>query len=248
VKQGRIDEARTVLKMTGEPDYEQELRDIVESIDAEHGHSDESLFSWKYRLPIFLAVSIGMFNQLSGINAILYYLNDIFAKAGFSKVSGDIQAVAVGATNLVFTMLAMSIIDQVGRRTLLLIGSVGTAACLGGVSWIFFVKHSENLLVWLLIGYIGFFGFSQGAVIWVYISEVFPNRVRAKGQSLGSFSHWFMNALISGIFPALAASSGGAPFVFFSAMMVLQFFVVWFAYPETKGQTLEQMQRTLGIA
>jgi sugar transport protein len=100
----------------------------------------------------------------------------------------------------------------------------------------------------LLIGYIAFFAFSQGAVIWVFISEVFPNRVRAKGQSLGSFSHWFMNALISGIFPLLAASSGGYPFVFFSLMMGLQFFVVLFVYPETKGVTLEQMQKKLGIA
>ena len=113
--------------MTGEENYEQELQEIIQSIDAEHGHGNEPLFSWKYRLPIFLAVSIGMFNQLSGINAILYYLNDIFAKAGFSKVSGDLQAVAIGGTNLLFTMLAMSIIDKVGRKTLLLIGSVGTA-------------------------------------------------------------------------------------------------------------------------
>lgn len=248
VKQRRIDEARNVLRMTGEPAYESELRDIVESIDADHGRANEPLFSAKYKFPIFLAVSIGMFNQLSGINAILYYLNDIFEKAGFSKVSGDLQAVAIGATNLMFTMLAMSIIDRVGRRTLLLIGSVGTALCLAGVAWIFMRREHENLLVWLLVGYIAFFAFSQGAVIWVYISEVFPNRVRAQGQSLGSFSHWFMNALISGIFPLLAASSGGAPFAFFAAMMVLQFVVVYFAYPETKGVSLEQMQRTMGIA
>ena len=144
--------------------------------------------------PIFLAVSIGMFNQLSGINAILYYLNDIFDHAGFSKVSGNLQAVAIGATNLLFTMIAMSVIDRLGRKTLLLVGSVGTALCLAGVSIIFFTGQHQNLLVWLLVGYIAFFAFSQGAVIWVYLSEVFPNSVRAKGQSLGSFSHWFMNA------------------------------------------------------
>jgi sugar porter (SP) family MFS transporter len=247
VKKQRIAEARDVLRLTGEPDYEQELQDIIVSIDAEHVAND-SLFSWKYRFPIFLAVSIGMFNQLSGINAILYYLNDIFAYASFNKVSSDLQAVAIGGTNLLFTMLAMSVIDRIGRKTLLLIGSVGTAVCLGGVAAVFLTHSHQNLLVWLLIGYIAFFGFSQGAVIWVFISEVFPNRVRAKGQSLGSFSHWFMNALISGIFPLLAASSGGYPFVFFSAMMVLQFFVVLFVYPETKGVTLEQMQKKLGIA
>jgi sugar porter (SP) family MFS transporter len=247
VKKQRINEARDVLRMTGEENYEQELQNIIASIDAEHSASD-SLFSWKYRLPIFLAVTIGMFNQLSGINAILYYLNDIFAFAGFSKVSSDLQAVAIGGTNLVFTMLAMSVIDKLGRKTLLLVGSVGTAACLGGVASIFLAQRHQNLLVWFLMGFIAFFAFSQGAVIWVYLSEVFPNRVRAAGQSLGSFSHWFMNALISGVFPLLAQKSGGYPFIFFSAMMVLQFFVVLFLYPETKGVSLEEMQKKLGIA
>ncbi len=246
VKKQRIAEARDVLRLTGEEDYEEELHEIIVSIDAEHVTSD-SLFSWKYRLPIFLAVSIGMFNQLSGINAILYYLNDIFAYAGFNKVSSDLQAVAIGGTNLLFTILAMSVIDRIGRKTLLLVGSLGTAGCLGGVAAVFLTNSNQNFLVWLLIGYIAFFAFSQGAVIWVFISEVFPNRVRAKGQSLGSFSHWFMNALISGIFPLLAVSSGGYPFVFFSLMMVLQFFVVLFVYPETKGVSLEQMQKKLGI-
>jgi len=247
VKKGRIDEAREVLRRIGEEHYEQELNDIVESIDAEHVHSD-ALFTARYRVPILLAISIGMFNQLSGINAILYYLNAIFEHTGFSKVSGDLQAVAIGATNLLFTMLAMSMIDRVGRKTLLLIGSVGTALCLAGVAAIFLMGRHENLLVWMLVGYIAFFAFSQGAVIWVYISEVFPNRVRAKGQSLGSFSHWIMNALISWTFPLMAASSGGYPFVFFSAMMVLQFFVVLSFYPETKGISLEEMQKKLHIA
>jgi sugar porter (SP) family MFS transporter len=248
VKKGRTDEARSVLQTIGEENYEQELQEIVESIHFEQGGTAETLFSRKYLFPIFLAVSIGMFNQLSGINAILYYLNDIFAHAGFSKISGDLQAVAVGATNLLFTMLAMSIIDRVGRKTLLLIGSVGTALCLAGVAAIFLSGAHQRLLLWLLIGYIAFFAFSQGAVIWVYIGEVFPNAVRAKGQSLGSFSHWFMNALISGIFPRMAASSGGYPFVFFSVMMVLQFFVVLLVYPETKGVSLEDMEKKLGIA
>jgi len=247
VKKGRLDEARSVLQQTGEANPEQDLREIVESIEQERRETAERLFSRKHALPIFLAVSIGMFNQLSGINAILYYLNDIFAHAGFSKVSGNIQAVAVGATNLLFTMIAMSVIDRLGRKTLLLVGSVGTAACLAGVSRIFFTGRHESLLVWLLIGYIAFFAFSQGAVIWVYLAEVFPNSVRAKGQSLGSFSHWFMNALISGTFPLMAASSGAYPFVFFALMMVVQFFVVLFVYPETKGVTLEAMQKKMGI-
>jgi SP family arabinose:H+ symporter-like MFS transporter len=248
VKKRRVSEARDVLRLTGEPNFEEELQDIVTSIDAEHGHGDEALFSRKYRIPIYLAISIGAFNQLSGINAVLYYLNDIFRDAGFSQVSGDLQAVAVGATNLLFTMIAMSVIDRIGRKTLLLAGSVGTALCLAGVAVIFASGSHENLLVWLLVGFIASFAFSQGAVIWVYLSEVFPNRVRANGQSLGSFTHWFMNALISGLFPLVAKASKPAPFAFFAGMMVLQFFVVMLTYPETKGVTLEEMQKKMGIA
>jgi SP family arabinose:H+ symporter-like MFS transporter len=247
-QKSRLDEARQTLRAVGEEDVEGELAEIVRSIDVEHGHGSEPLFQAKYRTPIFLAVSIGMFNQLSGINAILYYLNDIFAQAGFSRVSGDIQAVLIGATNLAAVLIAMSIIDRVGRKTLLLIGSVGCTLALAGVGAIFLTSSHGELLVWLLVGFIAFFSFSQGAVIWVYLSEVFPTRVRAKGQSLGSFTHWFMNALISFIFPVVAAKSKGAPFVFFAAMMALQFVVVFVSYPETSGVTLEQMQKKLGIA
>jgi SP family arabinose:H+ symporter-like MFS transporter len=247
VKKQRLDEAREVLRLTGEKDYERDLREIVASIDAEHGLADEPLFSRKYSLPIFLAVSIGFFNQLSGINAILYYLNDIFAFAGFSQLSGDLQAVVVGFTNLIFTVIAMSVIDRMGRKKLLLIGAVGTAACLAGVAAIFATNRHQNLLVWLLVGFIASFAFSQGSVIWVYLSEVFPNRVRAKGQSLGSLSHWLMNAAISFAFPTLTAWSKSIPFAFFAAMMVLQFFVVLFVYPETSGVTLEEMQKRLGV-
>jgi MFS family permease len=145
-------------------------------------------------------------------------------------------------------MLAMSVIDRIGRKTLLLIGSVGLTISLSGVTVIFAMHSHQELLVWLLVGFIASFAFSQGAVIWVYLSEVFPNRVRAKGQSLGSFTHWVMNAAISGAFPLVAAKSGAAPFGFFAAMMALQFFVVLFTYPETKGVTLEQMQKKMGIA
>ncbi len=247
-RQGRLEEAGEVLRGTGDPNYQADLAEIAESLNAAHGLANEPLFSRKYRFPVFLAVSLAMFNQLSGINAILYYLNDIFEKAGFTKVSGDLQAVAVGATNLLFTIVAMSLIDRLGRKTLLLIGSVGTAVALAGVAAIFLAGAHQELLVWCLVAFIGFFAFSQGAVIWVYLSEVFPTRVRAKGQSLGSFTHWIMNALISGIFPVLAASSGGIPFVFFAVMMVVQFFVVLTFFPETKGHTLEEMQKKLGIA
>lgn len=248
VKTGRLEEARSVLQKIGEENFNQEVQDIADSIHLERNQPQEPLFSKKYAFPIFLAVSIGMFNQLAGINAILYYLNDIFAFAGYSKVSGNLQAVAIGATNLLFTVIAMSVIDKIGRKTLLLIGAAGTAVCLAGVAAIFFTRHNQSHLLLILVAYIAFFAFSQGAVIWVYLAEVFPNAVRAKGQSLGSFSHWFMNGAISLVFPILAASSGAYPFVFFAAMTVLQFFVVLFFYPETKGITLEDMQKKLGIA
>ena len=247
VTQNRVDEARSVLQSMGAENPEAELREIVDSIHLEHLQTSEPLFAWKYRFPIFLAISIGMFNQLSGINAILYYLNPIFAAAGFSKISGDLQAVAVGGMNLAATLFAMTLIDKLGRKTLLLIGSVGTAACLAGVAWVFFTQSHQSYLLWLLVAYIAFFAVSQGAVIWVYIGEVFPNRVRAKGQGLGSSAHWIMNAIIAYTFPQFAKSSGAYPFVLFAAMMVVQFFVVLSFYPETKGVTLEQMQHRLGI-
>lgn len=247
VTQNRIDEARSVLEMMGNPDSEAELREIIDSIHLERSQRSEPLFSRKYARPIFLAITIGMFNQLSGINAILYYLNFIFSAAGFSKTSGELQAVAVGGMNLLATLLGMSVIDKLGRKALLLIGSVGTAVCLGGVAAVFATHSHQAMLVWLLMAYITFFAISQGAVIWVYISEVFPTRVRSKGQSVGSSSHWIMNAIIAFTFPLFAESSGAYPFMFFCAMMVLQFFVVLFFYPETKGVTLEQLQHKLGI-
>ena len=245
IKMRLIDEARSVLNLTGEEFVEKEIAEILESIESEKKKGKELLFSKKFKYPIFLAVSIAMFNQLSGINGLLYYLNDIFAQAGFSKVSGDLQSVAIGATNLLFTMLAMSIIDKVGRKLLLLIGSIGTAVSLAGVAFIFFTNSHQNLLLWLLVSYIAFFGFSQGAVIWVYISEVFPNSVRSKGQALGSFTHWIMAAIVSWTFPVMAEKSGGYPFLFFAAMMLLQFFVVKFMYVETKGKSLEALQKEI---
>ena len=247
VQKGRTPEARAVLQLIGEENVETELQSMITARDVEQAHGQESLFTREHRLPIFLAISIGMFNQLSGINAILYYLSDIFAKAGFSKVSGDLQSVAIGATNLLFTMVAMTLIDKIGRKTLLLVGSVGTAACLAGVAAVFFSGSNENLLVWLLVGFIAFFSFSQGAVIWVYISEVFPTQVRAKGQSLGSMSHWVTAAIVSYAFPVLAERSKGGPFVFFAAMMAVQFAVVLTIYPETKGVKLEDMQSRMAI-
>jgi sugar porter (SP) family MFS transporter len=245
VSKSRIDEAMAVLKLMGDPDPEAELADIKQALMESHAVANEPVFQWKYRYPLFLAITIGAFNQLAGINAILYYLNNIFASAGFSQMSGDLQAIAIGATNLVFTLLGMTLIDRLGRKTLLLIGAAGCAACLSGVAYVFLTQSHQAALLWLLVVYIAFFAVSQGAVIWVYIGEVFPNVVRNKGQSVGNSSHWIMNATIALIFPILAAKSGGAPFVFFAVMTVVQFVVVLLFYPETKGQTLEALQRRL---
>jgi sugar porter (SP) family MFS transporter len=242
----RIDEALAVLKSMGEEDPEGELADIRSALAQEHAIAHEPVFRWKYRYPLFLAISLGAFNQLAGINAILYYLNNIFAAAGFSQISSDQQAIAIGATNFTFTLVGMSLIDKLGRKTLLLIGAVGCSACLAGVSWVFYTQSHQSALLGILVTYIAFFSISQGAVIWVYLGEVFPTSVRSKGQGVGSASHWFMNAAIALLFPVVVHSfHTQTPFAFFAVMTVVQFVVVLFFYPETKGQTLEALQRRL---
>jgi sugar porter (SP) family MFS transporter len=242
VTQNRIEEARQVLQLIGSPDTDAELAEIVQSVHLDRSQKREVIFQKKYAFPIFLAIATGTFNQLAGINAILYYLNSIFASAGFSQMSSSGQAVIIGLTNLMATLFAMTIIDKVGRKKLLLIGSVGTMICLAGVGWLFDVHNESALLLWLLVGYIVFFAISQGAVIWVYISEIFPNKVRAKGQSLGASANWITNALIAWFFPLVAAWSDAVPFYAFAAMMALQFILVLWLWPETKGKTLEQIQ------
>jgi sugar porter (SP) family MFS transporter len=242
----QIDEALAVLKMMGEPDPQAELDHIRVALDQEHASAHEPVFRWKYRYPLFLAISIGAFNQLAGINAILYYLNNIFAAAGFSQISSDQQAIVIGATNLLFTIVGMSLIDKLGRKTLLLVGAAGCSACLAGVAWVFSTHSHSGALLWLLVTFIAFFSVSQGAVIWVYIGEIFPTSVRAKGQGVGSASHWFMNALIAQMFPVVVSKmSTATPFVFFAGATVVQFIVVALFFPETKGQTLEELQRQM---
>ncbi|MBB6092440.1 sugar porter (SP) family MFS transporter [Povalibacter uvarum] len=239
IAKGRAAEALEALRRIGMPDARGTLEEIRQST---HATSSNRLSWHQHRKPILLAVAIAMFNQLAGINAILYYLNDIFAAAGFGRVSSDLQAVAIGATNLVFTLIAMLFIDRVGRRRLLLVGAVGMFICLTFVAGIMGMDRGHEWLIVTLIGFIAFFAFSQGAVIWVYISEIFPTPVRARGQSIGSSTHWIMNALITFLFPLVAAQSKAAPFAFFAAMMVLQFLVVLRYFPETKGAKLEDME------
>jgi sugar porter (SP) family MFS transporter len=245
VSRNRVDEATLILSRMGSVDARAEVESIEKSLQEEGGISQTSLFQHRYALPIFLAITIGFFNQLTGINAILYYLNDIFASAGFSNVSSSAQAVVIGLANLLATLLGISIIDKLGRKTLLLIGAGGCSLCLAGVAVVFSRNQHLGLLLPLLIAFIIFFAVSQGAVIWVYISEVFPTNVRAKGQSLGSSAHWVTNAIIAQLFPIMSRSNKSLPFIIFAVLTVTQFVVVFFIYPETKGYSLEQMQHHL---
>ena len=244
VLRDRLPEARAVLLELGVIRPDEELEAIRASLQ-DTGVTGQRLFQWRYRKSILLAVGLAMFNQLVGINAVLYYLNDIFAMAGFDRTSQNLQAVAVGSVNFVGTMIALSLIDRFGRRTLLLVGSVGLALSLAAIAAIF---HWHTHLQWLLVfvvAFVGFFAFSQGAVIWVYLSEIFPSAVRAQGQSLGSSTHWITNALISGVFPILAARSQAAPFLLFLAMCIVQWFAVYLFFPETSGVALEELQQRL---
>lgn len=239
---GRHAEAKDVLRRIAPNISETEERAILAPPGQRNG-----MLNWRlYRKPILLAFAIAAFNQLAGINAILYYINDIFAAAGFSKVSSDQQSILIGATNLLFTLPALYLIDRIGRKSLLLIGSVGLFVTLMGTAMILAGGRHQDLLIWMLIGFIAAFAFSQGAVIWVYISEIFPTEVRARGQSIGSSTHWLMNAVIATLFPMVAAWSKGAPFVFFAAMVLIQFFVVLFFFPETKRAPLEDISAIVG--
>ena len=246
VKAHRRDEALAVLRDIGAENPELLIAEITESLHEERVSANEPFFQRKYLKPILLAVLVASFNQLAGINALIYYTADIFAMAGAGHTGALLQSVVIGFTNLIFTVVAMTVIDRFGRRRLLLVGAVGLGACLALTAYAF--QHGGGPLVLVsLIGYIAFFAFSQGSVIWVYLSEVFPNRVRARGQALGSFTHWFWAAVVSWSFPVIAESSGASAFAFFAAMMVLQFVLVWMFLPETKGISLEQIQHRLGI-
>jgi MFS family permease len=192
-----------------------------------------------------------MFNQLSGINAIMYYAPRIFEMTGLAKDTALLQAVSIGVTNMIFTLLAISVIDKYGRKNFLIVGSAGMVLFLGLVAWAFYTQNFGGYAVmFYLVGFIAFFAFSQGAVIWVFMSEIFPNKVRSQGQTLGSFKHWIMAAIISWTFPVLAESTsngGFYSFLLFTLMMLVHGIFVWKVIPETKGKSLEGIQRELGI-
>lgn len=293
LSKGRTEEARDELARLGTDakSVDKEIQDIQASLNLTHHSVSEPFFTRTYLKPILLVVAIAMFNQLSGINAILYYATSIFQMAGAgSRDVALLQGVVIGATNMVVTIIAMTLIDHFGRRKLMIVGSIGYILSLATIAWAFYtygaqftaamdaakalaqVKSagvvdasslaaaqsslaaataavgagSTFVLVSLMV-FIASHAFGQGAVIWVFISEIFPNRVRARGQALGSFTHWIMCALITWTFPVIAEASGGHAFAFYAAMMVLQLIWVLWIMPETKGVPLEEIQKKLGI-
>lgn len=251
MKNRRKQEAEAVLASIGEPDVAGASKKIEDSLYSEVGLEKESLFNGQYNKPIMYAILLAMFNQLSGINAIMYYAPRIFEMTGLAKDTSLLQAISIGVTNMIFTLLAISVIDKYGRKKLLIIGSTGMVVSLGLVAWVFYTKNFGGYEVMLyLVMFIAFFAFSQGAVIWVYISEIFPNKVRSQGQALGSSTHWVMAAIISWTFPMLVERSemgGFYSFLLFAAMMFLHGIFAWKVLPETKGKSLEGIQEQLHI-
>jgi len=245
VKKSRIGEARTVLQNIGAEKIEPELTAIINSLKEEIEGGVTKLFQKKYAFVIMCAMLLAIFNQLSGINVIMYYAPLIFEKTGLATNVAMLNTVAVGATNLILTIAAMFFIDRVGRKTLLLIGAVGMCISLAGAAMNFYTGASGGIGILIcIIGFIASFAFSQGAVIWVFLSEIFPNKVRAKGQALGSFTHWIMNAIIAWTFPTvLTKLGGGNAFMFFAVMMIPFFIFVWKMLPETKGKSLEELEK-----
>ena len=254
VAQGQSDAAALVLGMVGAKDVQRELREIEESLQETAQNVREPLLQRKYSRPVKLAVAIATFNQLSGINALMYYAPHIFRMAGAGTDSSLMQAVAVGCTNLVFTLIALLVIDKIGRRKLMIVGSVGYIVSLAATAAAFyrygtdFTDIGGTVVLVSLMVFIASHAFGQGSVIWVYLSEIFPNRVRAQGQALGSFTHWVFAAAISWTFPVIADISGGHTFAFYSSMMVLQLLWVLKVMPETKGVPLEEIQKRMSSA
>lgn len=234
-----------------EPDTaEEQLQAEADTIQASAAQDGPRGRFWtrRLRVPILLAFLIAFFNQLSGINAVLYFAPRIFEWTGLGPQAAMLQSVGIGLTNLIFTFVGLGLIDRLGRRTLLLIGSVGYIVSLG-LTAVAFATQTYAVVPPCIFAFIAAHAVGQGAVIWVFIAEIFPNRQRAEGQALGSFTHWFFAALLTTVFPKMAeALPPAAIFAFFCFMMVLQLLWVKFLVPETRGVPLEEMQKRLGIA
>ena len=248
VMKNKIAQAKEVLMQIDDTQVEQVVGSIQQQIRKNIAQKG-ALFTKANKKAIIVAFLVAMFNQFSGINAILYYAPRIFEQSGLSSGDSLLQSVAIGIVNLVFTFIGFLLIDKAGRRKLLMFGSMGMAVCLGVASYIFFAFDLGGIpLLISILFYIAFFGMSTGAVIWVLIAEVFPNSVRSKGQSLGSLTHWLFAALITFCFPVIAENGGiglAFTFGFFSIMMLLQMLVAWLYFPETKGKSLEELSENL---
>jgi len=247
VKQNRSDEARQVLSRFGHDDPGAELKEIQESLASETTGQHQRLFQRKYLKPLLLACMIGAFNQLDGINAVTYYVADIFRMAGADQADALMQSVIVGITNLTMTLVAMAVIDRVGRKALLLIGSVTFFVSHLLAAWVFHTHAHGWVVIVAMMGIVGSHAYSQGAVVWVIINELLPNAVRASGSAVACCLIWVLCLGVSWSFPVVAAKSGAYAFGFFAAMMVVQFFVVWKYLPETKGVSLEELEKRLGV-
>jgi sugar porter (SP) family MFS transporter len=249
-RKGDLQAGLGVLRLI-EPDLDQTRleahADEIQRAYAAENAAVASLWNARLRLPILLAFLIAFFNQLSGINAVLYFAPRIFEMTGLGRQAALLQSVGIGFTNLIFTFAGLWLIDRVGRRTLLYLGSFGYILSLGLTAWAFFTQHFKIVPV-CIFAFIAAHAIGQGTVIWVFISEIFPNRHRAEGQALGSFTHWIFAAILTTFFPKMVSSfAPGYVFSFFCAMMFLQLLWVHLMVPETKGIPLEQMQRRLGI-
>jgi len=251
VRANRVEVARGVLERIGYPEVERTLFEISDSLRAAAGGADVALFQRRYIKPILLAFLIAFFNQVSGINAINYYAPRIFQMifGEGSELAALAGTIGVGAVNLTFTLLAFLVIDRFGRRAMIIGGSAMMILMHALVAWqLSLPTPNAAIAVTGILGFIAFFACSSGAVIWVYISEVFPNVVRAKGQALGCFTHWFMCTIISWAFPAVAERAGTWAFAFFAAMMMVQLVWALFFMPETKGGTIEDIEKRLGMS
>lgn len=247
VKKGDVETAKRTLAIIHSDTIDEQVNAIQSSAKVVKGQVSASLFSSTYRFPVTLAILFAIFNQMSGINAIIYYAPRIFAMTGLGDSASLLSTAGIGLINFLFTLLAMNLIDRFGRKTLMFIGSTGLIIALGLVSYSFYTQNFSGVPLYLFT-FIGFFAFSQGAVIWVFLSEIFPNKVRASGQALGSFTHWAMAALIAFTFPWFAEKVGGGhTFALFTVMMILQLLFVWRMMPETKGKTLEELSDELGM-
>lgn len=236
--------ARQVLALTDQ-EVDKAEEEIRASAETEKGTINEPFFSKKYSFPIILAFLFAFFNQVSGINAVIYYAPRIFEMTGVGEASALLSTTGIGVVNLIFTFMGWYLIDRFGRRTLMFIGSVGYIVSLALIALSFY-RESYDFVPIYIFAFIASHAIGQGAVIWVFISEIFPNAVRASGMSLGSLTHWVFAALIASIFPVFASKYGGGPiFAFFTIMMVLQLLYVWRLMPETKGVSLEDLQKHL---